>query len=160
MDLEAIRWFAKQILGMAGALDAIHLPRYGQWLAVKSKYGRHGDITPKNILWYPSSAAPKHGILVVADLGLTAMHSTQSRSKVPNQGIAITPDYKPPESELEGSAYSRAFDIWSFGCVLLEMVCWTLGGERKRDGFERGRQKPWISGIDRGIFFDVMRNDP
>jgi serine/threonine protein kinase len=88
------------------------------------------------------------------------MHSTYSRSKVPNRNIPATPDYKPPESELEGGVYSRAFDIWSFGCVLLEMVCWTLGGEHNRVGFETARQKPWILGVNRCIFFDVMLKTP
>ncbi|CAN9308974.1 unnamed protein product [Alternaria alternata] len=122
MDLDAIRWVTKQILGMAGALKTIHSPGYNNSLEPKQKYGRHGDIKAENILWYPPSAPNEKGTLVIADLGLTEFNSTQSRSNVPGEGLSATPGYRPPECDLKGGTVSRAFDIWTYGCLLLEMI--------------------------------------
>jgi serine/threonine protein kinase len=151
-DVTTIRWVAKQILGMADALDAIHHPRL---LVPGKKYGRHGDIKPENILRYPSPTDPS-GILVIADFGLTAFNSTISRSNVPGQGIPKTPGYRPPECDLKGGVLSRAFDIWTFGCLLLEMVCWALGGQAVRDDFEKFRNTTYITASKTDIFFDIQ----
>ena len=155
-DQEAIQWVAKQIKGIASALETIHSSRYKRNLEPKEKYGRHGDIKAENILWYPPSERNPRGILVVADLGLTCFNSTQSRSNVPGEGIPVTPGYRPPECDLDGGKFSRAFDVWTFGCLILEMVCWTLGGEQNRKDFQDYRETPGINGVDTDIFFDVL----
>jgi serine/threonine protein kinase len=154
-DAATIRWVAKQIVGMAGALVTIHCPRNDKHLMPKQKYGRHGDIKPENILWYPSPT-DLFGILVIADLGLTTFNSTNSRSNVPGQGIPISPGYRPPECDLEGGVFSRAFDIWTFGCLLLEMVCWALGGQDARDEFEELRSTMYVMACKTEIFFDIL----
>lgn len=158
-DLDAIQWVAKQIVGMASALKMIHSPRYNKNLEPRQKYGRHGDIKPENILWYPPSAQTPRGVLVVADLGLTTFNSTQSRSNVPGEGIPVSPGYRPPECDLEGGKFSRAFDIWTYGCLLLEMVCWLLGGHQNLEDFETHRETPGINGVETDIFFDVLFKD-
>ncbi|KAH8725464.1 kinase-like domain-containing protein [Phaeosphaeriaceae sp. PMI808] len=155
-DIDTIRWVAKQMVGMAGALDAIHNPRYGAAnLVPKQKYGRHGDIKLENVLWYPSPLDPR-GIWVIADLGLTTINSTQSRSNAPGKTIPMTPEFRPPECDLEGGVISRSFDIWTFGCLLLEIVCWALGGQELRDRFEKDRTTPYITNVKSNIFFDVV----
>lgn len=45
------------------------------------RYGRHGDIMAENILWFEENDNP-HGLLVVADSGLMAFHSADTRSNV------------------------------------------------------------------------------
>ncbi|RYN93764.1 hypothetical protein AA0120_g4141 [Alternaria tenuissima] len=152
MDLNAIQWVTKQILGMADALKTIHSPNT---LEPKQKYGRHGDIKAENILWYPPSVKSRRGTLVIADLGLTEFKSTQSRSNVPGEGLSATPGYRPPECDLKGGTVSRAFDIWTYGCLLLEMVCWMLGGQKFLDEFEDHRMTPGIHGPDTDIFFEI-----
>jgi serine/threonine protein kinase len=154
-DIGVVRWIAKQITGMAGALDAIHNPRYDDThLKPKKKYGRHGDIKPENILWY-DCPNDERGIWVIADLGLTAFNTTNSRSNVPGEGIPVSPGYRPPECDLEGGVISQAFDIWTFGCLLLEMVCWALGGQTNRAQFKAHRMTPYITGIGSNIFFSI-----
>lgn len=158
-DIQTIRWIAKQIVGMAGALDAIHNPsRYQRQLVPKiKKYGRHGDLKPENILWYRS---PKDdgGILVIADLGLTAFNSTKSRSNIPGRDIPVTPGYRGPECDLQGAFISRSYDIWTFGCLLLEMCCWALGGQENRMRFKEFRTTQYIGGLWTDVFFEIEQN--
>jgi serine/threonine protein kinase len=159
-EVDTIRWIAKQVVGMAGALDTIHNPRYDSThLAPKKKYGRHGDIKPENVLWYESPYNDK-GILVIADLGLTTFNGTNSRSNVPGKGIPVSPGYRPPECDLEGGVVSRAFDIWTFGCLLLELICWALGGQENRQLFEDYRTTAYITGCGSEIFFDIESKGP
>ncbi|KAF5253767.1 hypothetical protein FANTH_1460 [Fusarium anthophilum] len=120
-DLDVIRWMSTQTLGLLAALDAIHNPQGVQF------YGRHGDIKPENILWFEMDDEP-HGLLVLADFGLTKFHRERTRSRTKNTTVGYTYTYAPPEIDIEGGFISRSSDIWSFGCVLLEMVCWLLGG--------------------------------
>ncbi|KAF5666734.1 serine threonine kinase [Fusarium circinatum] len=69
-----------------------------------------------------------HGLLVLADFGLTKFHRERTRSQTKNTTVGYTYTYAPPEIDIEGGLMSRSSDIWSLGCVLLEMVCWVLGG--------------------------------
>ena len=48
-------WIAKQMVGLASALESIHNPPSNTLqLPQDHMYGRHGDIKPENVLWYPS----------------------------------------------------------------------------------------------------------
>jgi serine/threonine protein kinase len=145
-------WTSKQILGLTEALHQIHNPKH----LAEAKFGRHGDLKPENILWYES---PKDlmGILVIADFGLGSFNSAKSRSNIPGEAIPVTPNYRPPECDLEGGKISRSFDIWTFGCLLLELTTWALGGKELRAAFEEARTTPYITGISTDIFFDVER---
>lgn len=87
-------------------------------------YGRHGDIKPENILWFNG---PHEGMLKIADFGLTDFRSRTSRSYVNPRSVACSPTYAPPEIALD-MPISRAYDIWSLGCVYLEFVIWLMGG--------------------------------
>ncbi|KAG9503283.1 hypothetical protein J7337_006126 [Fusarium musae] len=131
-DLDVIRWMSTQTLGLLAALDAIHNPQGMQF------YGRHGDIKPENILWFEMDDEP-HGLLVLADFGLTKFHRERTRSRTKNTTVGYTYTYAPPEIDIEGGVVSRSSDIWSFGCVLLEMVCWLLGGWELCEAFSRAR---------------------
>jgi hypothetical protein len=153
-DTKAIQWIAKQIVGMAGALNTMHNnPRL---TPDQKRYARHGDIKPENILWYRSPSDPK-GILVLADLGLTTFNSTKSRSMQSGRHVAVTPVYRPPECDLVGGVVSRASDVWTYGCVLLELVCWALGGQELRNVFEGERSTLFRpTNVRSSIFFDVV----
>ncbi|GAW16137.1 hypothetical protein ANO14919_055600 [Xylariales sp. No.14919] len=123
LGLEDLRWVSTQLLGLTTALSMIHDLQNGE----ADAFGRHGDIKPENILWFESDQQPR-GVLALTDFGLTTFHRAQTRSRVRNTEIGFSPTYRPPEVDIEGGTVSRASDIWSFGCVLLDMVCWILGG--------------------------------
>jgi len=102
----------------------------------KSLYGRHGDIKPENILWFPriEGSGDEMGVLQIADFGLGTFHCRESRSKIDPNNVVSSPNYEAPECQLH-KPVSRAYDIWSLGCLYLEFITWLLMGEAKIDEF-------------------------
>lgn len=142
---ETVRWVAKQCAGLADGLMQIH--RYESLPVLRGNaaanrtlnaleksariklYGRHGDIKPANILWFPN---PKDGndggTLKLTDFGLAEFHTLDTRSNLPKSQIAISPSYRPPEYDMVQGKISRSYDIWAMGCLYLEFIAWLLGG--------------------------------
>jgi serine/threonine protein kinase len=157
LDLATVQWFSKQCLGLIEAMHTIHEPDHLNDLAGVKKYGRHGDIKPDNILWFNTTRDPK-GIFVISDMGLSAFNSAKSRSNVPGHALPGAPGYRPPECELEGGTVSRQFDVWTMGCLLLELVTWLLGGQQMLDEFQSKRMSVYINGSKNDIFFEIKRS--
>jgi serine/threonine protein kinase len=156
INIGTVRWVAKQCSGIMAAMDTIHDPRHlHRHLEVKG-YGRHGDIKPDNILWFSSTTGPR-GILVVSDLGLSSFHRDTSRSNIPNAGIPKVPGYRPPECDIKGGTISRAYDIWTLGCLFLEFLTWLLGGWDFINEFDQKRRTMYITGAINNIFFDLKK---
>lgn len=158
LDTETVLWLLKQVLGMTDALESIHNPSKNTLLPQDQRFGRHGDLKPENILWYRSATHEK-GIFVIADLGLATLNSILSRSNAPNSEVHATPRYRPPEYDLKDATISRSYDIWTYGCLLLELVCWALGGPEGRKRFADVRMTPYVTGSCSDIFFDVKRKE-
>ncbi len=60
--------------------------------------------------------------LVIGDLGTAKSFTNQNTEKtLTDSGTFGTPPYNAPEI-IENNSYSDKIDIWSFGCVLYEMV--------------------------------------
>jgi serine/threonine protein kinase len=148
-------WSLKQMTGIANALDSIHniatahppsadCPgNFVEQMDAKSSnqrkktlYGRHGDIKPENILWFGriEESGDKMGVLQIADFGLGDFHGRDSRSKINPNNVVSSPTYEPPECQLQ-KPVSRAYDIWSLGCLYLEFITWLLMGAAKIDEF-------------------------
>ncbi|KAL8381816.1 hypothetical protein RB595_005872 [Gaeumannomyces hyphopodioides] len=155
--LEFKQWIAKQMSGLAEAMYTIHEPSQGNgFLSVEEKkFGRHGDLKPENVLWFLSSRDPL-GILVISDFGISAVHRDVSKSNVPNENLPRTPRYRPPECDMDGGKIARAFDIWTMGCIFLEMVTWLLDGAEGREAFKGERLAPYLAMIKTDIFFDIQ----
>jgi serine/threonine protein kinase len=102
----------------------------------KELYGRHGDIKAENILWFKKIPGCENlmGVLQIADFGLGKFHGRDSRSKVSPDDVQSSPTYEPPECKLH-KLISRAYDIWSLGCLYLEFITWLLMGSAEIDGF-------------------------
>jgi len=154
VSIDDMRWMSAQILGIAGAVDMIHNPphlsEFGETL-----YGRHGDIKPDNILWFRSDKN-RRGIFAITDFGLSSIHRERSRSNEPNNGTPFTPSYRPPECDMEGCHISRSFDIWSLGCLYLELASWILGGFKLLEQFELARMtQSMMTGVTTSTFFDI-----
>ncbi|KAJ4388599.1 hypothetical protein N0V93_006057 [Gnomoniopsis smithogilvyi] len=157
-DVGLVRWVSKQCLGMMEAISLVHNPN--QHLTSAAEFGRHGDIKAENILWYKSNDPHNRGILVISDFGLAAINTAKSRSMMPNNStdLRVTPSYRPPECDTEGGKITRAFDVWSLGCLYLELVCWLLRGTRGKEEFDAARTTTFISGANVDIFFDIKRS--
>lgn len=104
------------------------------------KYGRHGDITPGNILWFGDGSDDQEylsGTLKLADFGQAELNSLLSKTQP--KSVANTMTYRPPECDLQHKPIRQSYDIWCLGCVLLEFVAWMLGGKKLLHDFSRSR---------------------
>ncbi|TVY16217.1 Cyclin-dependent kinase 14 [Lachnellula arida] len=166
-------WALKQVRGIASGLSRIHFPgpRTSEFNSVSSsslpsinsdirerRFGRHGDIKPENILWFDKEGI-SGGVLVLSDMGLSRFHRIESRFNVGPQTIGGTGTYVPPEVEL-GGAVSRAYDIWSLGCLLLEFITWIVDGAQGLDAFGDLRIEETADGIYDDSFYTVTQKPP
>ncbi|KAF3004728.1 hypothetical protein E8E14_008792 [Neopestalotiopsis sp. 37M] len=156
----SINWISQQLEGLVGALNEIHNPgENSQNLEPNGRvYGRHGDLKPDNILWYTPYRGESQGILVISDMGFTAVNSELSRSKQTN-GKPRTPTYRPPELDIPGAKVAREYDVWPLGCIFLEMMTWLLGGHELINGFKAKRMTP-ENGVKSSIFFTFVEDKP
>ncbi|KAG8161780.1 hypothetical protein KVR01_008767 [Diaporthe batatas] len=144
-----VKWMLEQLAGLSGAIRSLHFLKDSHYLSPKVAENketncRHGDLKPDNILLM----GPGKGRLVIADVGLTKVHGEPTRfRKDATRSIAGTERYEPPDI-LHGGARSRAYDIWSFGCICLEAIVWILYGKSGLHTLHRqilGQHKFWFS---------------
>ncbi len=104
LALEQVIGIAKQI---AEALEAAH-----------QKAIIHRDLKPANVKLTPE------GVAKVLDFGLARLTARESdpHSSTGEGTVIGTAAYMSPE-QARGERIDRRSDIWSFGCVLFEMVC-------------------------------------
>lgn len=132
-----VKEVATQLLGLAEALKATHDLEI-----------RHGDIKPGNILHFKPAENSIIGTLKIGDWGLAKYHpeATVLRlKKGQNTDTRFgTTVYEPPEVELgEVKLLSRQYDIWSIGCVILEIIIWLIYGNQGVNNFRRDVQGPY-----------------
>jgi serine/threonine protein kinase len=129
--------------------------------APQKQYGRHGDITPTNILWYHDSDTFEqslNGLLKIADFGQAEINSKNSKTRP--RDVANTLTYRPPECDAQPSIIRQSYDIWSLGCVYLEFISWLLGGSSltKRFSWRRNTPDVFLGNAPSDTFFEVVRD--
>lgn len=156
-EINDVVWFFKQCLGIAVGLSRLHsptsydianTPKNGQVDTeeavearfLQAKYGRHGDIKPENILWFASYEGDSDH-LVISDFGLTEFKSYWSKSHAISRDIpGYSGTYKPPELGPDDNVeITQKYDIWSLGCVFLELASWLLMGSNAPADFSDER---------------------
>ncbi|KAK0111741.1 hypothetical protein ONS95_002079 [Cadophora gregata] len=157
---KTVFWILRQCRAITSGLHVVHEYRYTYAQETESeegrKFGRHGDIKAENMLWFPEEG-DEHGILVIADFGLTDFHNRATRSG-PAKSITGSPSYEPPELVLF-SQISRAYDIWSLGCMFLEFATWLVGGQDALDEFARHRLLRGPENFKDDTFFTIVGDD-
>jgi serine/threonine protein kinase len=138
-------WMSQQIFGLAAALQCVHNDRSAHQTPDRklnnvTVYGRHGDLGPSNILY----SRTENGLLELklTDFGLAQLHSRVSRSFGNDTFTPKTETYGGPDYDIQDGYISRATDIFSFGCVVLEFITWYLLGHKALQAFSESRFQP------------------
>jgi serine/threonine protein kinase len=171
-------WLIKQMCGLAGALRAVHtqeedvkhtsndnrldVPKAPK---SRSRSGYIHDIKPDNILvflyggsvhWFRLSDFSCAKVVdFVASISGQHVNSHLTTSKTG------APDYRPPES-MKGTT-SRPYDLWSLGCVYLELIVWFLQGYSSLEAFRayrRGNVRPHGVEDEAFYFTDEVNANP
>ncbi|KAE9579294.1 hypothetical protein CGMCC3_g4865 [Colletotrichum fructicola] len=170
---QTLMWLAEQCHGIVGGLEFIqYFPTQSGWSllqqdpdpetvqrriqsrgavtssgnVIRHLYGRHGDIKPRNILWFAdtSRSSPIYGrprgTLKITDFGFADF---SKNCEVDRQslvyGIVHTHTYRAPEVDFVEELLSPLTDIWSLGCVFLEFITWFFEGWKLIEEFSRKR---------------------
>ncbi|KAK4173226.1 hypothetical protein QBC36DRAFT_195157 [Triangularia setosa] len=166
LEKRSLKWVLDQCLGLAQGLNNIHQSRPSPTLSEEMLgrvFGRHGDIKPENILLFCNDSDPNdRGKLVITDFGLTRFHGNNTKTYLRDNKPPATPTYRPPECDITTSPISQSFDIWSFGCVLLEFVAWYLGGWALIESFVKKRKllNPLMNNWHTDQFFEILQENP
>jgi serine/threonine protein kinase len=114
--------FLLALLGLATAIQKIHDFSYGT-LNLKL-IGCHHDLKPKNVLVHKDR-------FLLADFGLSKFKPLEDGSKTMFKlggDYYLAPECEEYEGNFERHTISRPADIWSFGCIIAEIVTYMNGG--------------------------------
>ena len=110
-----------QMLGIARGLHKVLDYEIPDANSENSLYGYHFDLKPANILVEWS------GDLVITDFGQARFKKVDgTSSKV--TGVGGNEAYAPPEIDEDLMVNNRRYDIWSLGCILLEVSAFVVKG--------------------------------
>ncbi|KAK7928900.1 HET-domain-containing protein [Apiospora marii] len=132
-EVEVI-WLISQFVGLCSALEELHTN--------ETEHCVHGDLKPENILMF--SREESTPILQIADMGLSAFHQEANTNMRVASGVGSgTSRYKPPEHDPD-SPRSRSYDVWSMGCILLELLVWFTSGKGALQEFKKQTPYFWF----------------
>lgn len=135
-DRENISWLLRQLVGLADAIEELHHYMVEEDNNPEPSI-RHGDMKPENILCFKSKDGGKDTPrLVISDVGLAKIHNKATELRSMMAPTAATKRYEAPELGINpNTPMSRRFDIWSLGCIYLEVIIWLLYGPEKLQAF-------------------------
>ena len=161
-DTGSTTWFLDQLRSLADALREIHnLQTTGGPASTDNliapgpkmqKSGWHHDIKPENILFFRDRRS-RYGKLCIADFGSGKVHTYRSGS-INTKSANGTLTYEPPEAQSEGRT-SRPYDVFSLGCVFLELLIWAVCDYRSVRTFTSER----VARRSPGSQFDFVEDD-
>ncbi|CAO2656257.1 Nn.00g050600.m01.CDS01 [Neocucurbitaria sp. VM-36] len=155
----------KQLLGIARALKKIQ--GFGEGddsrggTNVADRLCIHFDLKPDNIL-----VEREDGNWLITDFGQAAL-TRRRRGTTPRVGGHFGTDaYAPPEIEDTNMDFGRAYDIWSLGCIVLEVTTFMVlgyAGLKGTDGFigldqARRAMPTWTRISDERFFYQETPN--
>ncbi|KAL8408395.1 hypothetical protein RB594_006999 [Gaeumannomyces avenae] len=163
-DARFARWVGAQAQGLSEALVAIHnssaAPKYGDHEDMAAPRGLHGDLKPENILFFSSYADGSiNGTLAIADFGSCVARRlippTSGRNLSSQHIFGFTPAYRAPELDTSSTRPPEpSADIWSLGCVLLELLTWANFGKLGLDRLTSARVSACSDGSADPAFFE------
>jgi serine/threonine protein kinase len=138
----------RQVLGIANALDRIINFGVRDTLSANDRgyYGFHFDLKPENIL------VENDGTLLISDFGQAAFVERGGSSRVDNHGG--TEAYAPPEIDNLNERQTQRYDIWSLGCIFIEIVTVIVLGSNSLNEFDKFRVTT-AGNMTNDCFFEV-----
>ena len=128
-------WYIQQMTHIANALSYLHTG------VVTKDFQRmqcwHMDIKPTNILIMRDASTDTRS-WKITDFGSSYIYPGDLGKDLPSHAGSGT--YEAPECQLDLPP-SRAWDIWSFGCIVAECLVWLLRGSAAIDTFAEDRLK-------------------
>lgn len=124
--------FYDALSGLASALETLH--DYKSDVLGTEMIGYHHDLKPKNVL-------VARGRFVLSDFGLSKL-KTGEDSRTPfnkGQGHYLAPECEDLEHDFSKGVVSRASDVWSLGCIVLEVIVYMVGGTDALANFREHR---------------------
>ena len=120
---------------LASGLDALH--NFASKVYDLSLSGCHHDLAPRNILVHGET-------LLLADFGLSTFHEAEEDSLTAFRevrGAYIAPECQHIQNNrVETRTVGRASDIWSFGCVISEVLTYMVWGATGVELFRKARR--------------------
>src|SRR3569833_571067 len=131
---EMFIWLIDQCKGVAAAVRTLHkTPSWPNNLREgilqvpgqdEVEYSPSGFIKPSNVLWFKSDKGDP-GTLVLSDPGMSkARHEEEHKARPSYSDFSA---YHAPECTID-KAPDRYSDVWSLGCLYLELIGWYLTG--------------------------------
>ncbi|OCK78536.1 kinase-like protein [Lepidopterella palustris CBS 459.81] len=146
-------WIFGQLHGLAKGLKEIHEQSPENTLTASPRLplrtGYHHDLKPENLLVFDELEHPLEdleavfGRILMSDFGLGKLRTEIDGSAT--NSIQGSPVYAAPEANSRNSApkQARSYDIWSFGCIMLESLVWLRSGSSGQKEFAEQRSGPF-----------------
>lgn len=157
-------WLAQQLAGIAGALKVVHNPQglLNVPNANTTRTGYMHDIKPENILVFIYQG--KVCILRLSDFSCAKVVEivatiSGKRDSYKTGSKPGTPTYRAPE--ISENASSRPYDMWSLGCVFLELLVWYLEGYKALEMFRESREGSVLPNgmVDEGFYHKTSNGE-
>lgn len=150
LDQGFILWFLRQLRGLADGIHHLHNLN-SRVLSKTSPHAEskengiaalHLDLKPENILVFDHGTV-NHAVFMISDLGSGKVKQHRKEGNRRFSGSTRTAEtaltYTGPDKFLNGKI-SRPYDMWSLGCIFLELLSWVhLGPEQGVDDFATAR---------------------
>ncbi|MCJ1394648.1 hypothetical protein MMC18_007528 [Xylographa bjoerkii] len=143
-----ILWLLRQFHGLVDAIESVHTITEEHGRTASSglspaqqrvrKSGWHHDIKLENILCFPEKFSTRVN-MYLSDFGsgrVQFLRSGSANTRTPSG----TQTYEAPDGTVNGGAISRPYDVWSMGCVVLEVLVWASFGYPAVKQFREHRQ--------------------
>ncbi|KAL9120190.1 MAG: hypothetical protein Q9187_003256 [Circinaria calcarea] len=121
-EFESSVTFVVALSNLASAIEKVH--NFTAQTIGLEKIGCHHDLKPRNILVDGSR-------FILADFGLSRFKNSSQSSKTlhrKGQGDYLAPECEDLGENFEKYAISRSSDMWSFGCIMAEVLTYMNQG--------------------------------
>ena len=134
IEFQSDETFIVSLSNLASAVEDVH-----NFTSEKLKLemiGCHHDLKPKNILVDGSK-------MLLADFGLSRFKDKKQSSETPfklSRGDYLAPECEGLGDDNPGYSVRRSSDIWSFGCIIAEVITYMLHGPAGVSKFREKRE--------------------